>query len=69
LFVETSVVVAILLNEPDSMEFVNRIEGAVCVTSALVILEAAMPAFDEDGIEIVPMDAASASLAVKAFAD
>jgi len=42
LFIDTSVVVAILSNEPDATEFANRMEVAACVTSALVILEAAM---------------------------
>jgi len=42
LFVDTSVIVAILSKESDAAALVNRIESASCVTSALVILEAAM---------------------------
>lgn len=43
MFVDTSVIVAILSKEPDASEFANRIEAAAgCCTSALVILETAM---------------------------
>ncbi len=42
MFIDTSVIVAILSKEPDASELANRIEGVACVTSALVILEAAM---------------------------
>jgi ribonuclease VapC len=41
-FIDTSVIVAILSKEPDATEFANRIEAADCLTSALVILEATM---------------------------
>ncbi len=87
MFIDTSVIVAILSKEPDATEFVNQIEAAEGVTSALVILESAMilstklgldpvvvetriQAFlHEARIKLAPMDAATASLAVKAFAD
>ncbi|MDR2212728.1 MAG: type II toxin-antitoxin system VapC family toxin [Pseudomonadales bacterium] len=89
MFIDTSVIVAILSKEPDATEFANRIQAAStqCHTSALVILEAAMrlstklgiapvevdkriqALIAEAGISLVPMDAAIASLAVKAFAD
>jgi len=87
MFVDTSVIVAILSKESDATEFANKIEAAVCCTSALVILEAAMRlstklAIDpvqverriqalvaEAEITLAPMDARTASLAVKAFAD
>jgi ribonuclease VapC len=87
MFIDTSVIVAILSKEPDATELANRIEASPCVTSALVILEAAIrlstklrldpvvverriQAFlEEAGIELAPMDGATASLAVKAFAD
>lgn len=87
MFIDTSVIVAILSKEPDATEFANRIEAGECITSALVILEAAMrlstklgldpvvverriQAFlDEAQITLAPMDAMTASLAVKAFAD
>lgn len=87
MFIDTSVVVAILSKEPDATEFANRIEAGECITSALVILEAAMRlstkleidpvvveqrirAFlDEAQITLAPLDAMTASLAVKAFAD
>ena len=42
MFIDTSVIVAILSKEPDATEFANRIEAAECITSALVILESAM---------------------------
>jgi len=42
MFIDTSVIVAILSKEPDATEFANKIEAAECCTSALVILEAAM---------------------------
>ena len=87
MFIDTSVIVAILSREPDATEFANKIEAAECCTSALVILEAAMrlstklgidpvevgwrieALLDEAKITLVPMDARTASLAVKAFAD
>ncbi len=86
-FIDTSVIVAILSKEPDATEFANQIEAAEGLTSALVILESAMilstklgldpvvvetriQAFlHEARIKLAPMDAATASLAVKAFAD
>ncbi|MDR2876192.1 MAG: type II toxin-antitoxin system VapC family toxin [Methylobacillus sp.] len=43
MFVDTSVIVAILSKEPDAAEFANRMEEAAqCHISALVILEATM---------------------------
>ena len=47
MFIDTSVVVAILSKEPDATEFANRIEAGKCITSALVILEAAMRTLDQ----------------------
>jgi ribonuclease VapC len=87
MFIDTSVIVAILSREPDATEFANKIEAAECCTSALVILEAAMrlstklgidpveveqriqALLDEAKITLAPMDARTASWAVKAFAD
>lgn len=87
MFIDTSVIVAILSKEPDATEFANKIEGSDCCTSALVILEAAMRlstklAIDpmdveqriqalikEARITLAPMDARTATLAVRAFAD
>jgi ribonuclease VapC len=87
MFIDTSVIVAILSKEPDATEFANKIEAAECCTSALVILEAAtrlstklgidpveverriQALLDEAKITLAPMDAKTASLAVKAFAD
>ena len=88
MFVDTSVVVAILSGEGDACECSNRIESAPQrITSALVVLEAAMrlstmlaveplvaeaaiEAFlREAEIEIVPIGAGDAKLAIKAFSD
>lgn len=87
MFIDTSVIVAILSKEPDATEFANRIEATQCSTSALVVLEAVMrlstklaidPVAVEQRIQVllneakitfVPMDAKTASLAVRAFAD
>lgn len=87
MFIDTSVIVAILSREPDATELANKIEAADCRTSALVILEASMrlstklaidpvqveqriqALLDEARITLAPMDARTASLAVKAFAD
>ncbi|TPM02581.1 MULTISPECIES: type II toxin-antitoxin system VapC family toxin [unclassified Mesorhizobium] len=88
MFVDTSVVVAILSGEGDAGEWSNRIAVAPRkITSALVVLEAAMrlstmlaveplvadvaiEAFlRESEIEIVPIDAGDAKLAVQAFSD
>ncbi|RVC62007.1 type II toxin-antitoxin system VapC family toxin [Mesorhizobium sp.] len=88
MFVDTSVVVAILSGEQNADEWSNRIEQAPSrMTSALVVLEAAMRlstklsveplvaetvigAFlHEANIEIVPIGAGEARLAVKAFSD
>ncbi|TPN37099.1 type II toxin-antitoxin system VapC family toxin [Mesorhizobium sp. B2-3-3] len=88
MFVDTSVVVAILSGEGDAAEWSNRIAAAPRkITSALVVLEAAMrlstmlaiepvvaevaiEAFlREAEIEIVPIDASDAKLAIRAFSD
>jgi ribonuclease VapC len=87
MFIDTSVIVAILSKEPDAAAFANAIEASSCCTSALVILEASMrlstklnidpvtvekqvqALMDEADITLAPMDAKTASLAVKAFAD
>jgi ribonuclease VapC len=87
MFIDTSVIVAILSKEPDATELANRIEAGPCITSALVILEAAIRLstrlgldpvivaqriqmlLDEARITLAPMDAETASLAVKAFSD
>jgi ribonuclease VapC len=71
MFIDTSVIVAILSKEPDATEFANKIEAASCCTSALVILEAAMrlstklridPVAVEQRIQTL-LDAASITLA------
>jgi ribonuclease VapC len=88
MFIDTSVIVAILSREPDATELANRIAAAPqCCTSALVVVEAAMrlatklgidpvevdkriqALLIEAGITLVAMDARTASLAVRAFAD
>jgi ribonuclease VapC len=88
MFVDTSVVVAILSEEGDAREWSNRIGAAPRkITSALVVLEAAMRlstmlaiepvvveaaigAFlREADIEIVPIEAGDAKLAIQAFSD
>ncbi|CAN7715998.1 type II toxin-antitoxin system VapC family toxin [Mesorhizobium sp. LjRoot246] len=88
MFVDTSVVVAILSREEDAGEWSNRIQATPHkITSALVVLEAAMrlstmlaiepviveaaiEAFlREAEIEIVPIGAGDAKLAIQAFSD
>ncbi|MBZ9811822.1 MULTISPECIES: type II toxin-antitoxin system VapC family toxin [unclassified Mesorhizobium] len=88
MFVDTSVVVAILSAEGDAGDWSNRIAAAPRkITSALVVLEAAMrlstmlaveplvaetaiEAFlREAEIEIVPIGADDAKLAIHAFSD
>ncbi|ESY66230.1 type II toxin-antitoxin system VapC family toxin [Mesorhizobium opportunistum] len=88
MFVDTSVVVAILSREGDAGEWSNRIQAATHkMTSALVVLEAAMrlstmlaiepvvveaaiEAFlREAEIEIVPIEAGDAKLAIQAFSE
>ena len=87
MFIDTSVIVAILSDEADAAEWLEMIDAGGGLTSALVILESAMrlssklkldplvvesriQAFlDEAGIDVVPTDRATASFAVKAFAD
>jgi ribonuclease VapC len=86
-FIDASVIVAILSKEPDATEFANQIEAAEGLTSAVVILESAMSLSTKLGLDpvvvetriqaflhearlkLAPMDAATASPAVKAFAD
>ena len=87
MFIDTSVIVAVLSKEPDATEFANKIEAGECCTSALVILDAVMrlstklgidpvaveqriqALMDEARITLAPLDARTASLAIKAFAD
>jgi ribonuclease VapC len=42
MFIDSSVIVAILSREPDATEFANRLVPGKCLTSALVILESTM---------------------------
>jgi ribonuclease VapC len=57
MFIDTSVVVAILSNEPDATELANKIEAAPqCRTSALVILEATMRLSTKLGVEPVEVE-------------
>ncbi len=42
MFIDSSVIVAILSKEDDAVELADRIEVGGCITSALVILESAM---------------------------
>jgi ribonuclease VapC len=42
MFVDSSVIVAILADEPDADQFLDRLAQAQCSTSALVVLESAM---------------------------
>jgi ribonuclease VapC len=53
MFIDTSVIVAILSKEPDATVFANRIEAGECITSALVILEAAMRLSTKLGLDPV----------------
>jgi len=57
MFIDTSVIVAILSSEPDATEFSNKIEAAApCCTSALVILEAAMRLSTKLGVDPVEVE-------------
>ena len=88
MFVDTSVIVAILSGEEDAALWSDRLENAsVRFTSALVTLEAVMRLstklaiepieiaatiqlfLEEAEIEIVPIEAGDATLAVQAFSD
>ena len=88
MFVDTSVVIAILSEEDDADHWSERLEqNSNKITSPLVVLEAAMrlstklaneplateafiEAFLEQAeIEIVPIEAGDAKLAIKAFSD
>jgi len=88
MFVDTSVVIAILSDEDDADHWSERLEqNSNKITSPLVVLEAAMrlstklaneplateafiEAFLEQAeIEIVPIEAGDAKLAIKAFSD
>ena len=88
MFVDTSVIVAILSGEEDAALWSDRLENAsVRLTSALVTLEAVMRLstklaiepieiaatirlfLEEAEIEIVPIEAGDATLAVQAFSD
>jgi ribonuclease VapC len=42
MFIDSSVIVAILSKETDATELANRIEAGACQTSALVVLESTM---------------------------
>jgi ribonuclease VapC len=53
MFIDTSVIVAILAREPDATAFADRIEAATCCTSALVVLEATMRLATKLGIDPV----------------
>lgn len=88
MFVDTSVIVAILSGEEDAALWSDRLENAsVRLTSALVTLEAVMRLstklaiepieiaatirlfLEEAEIDIVPIEAGDATLAVQAFSD
>lgn len=88
MFIDTSVVVAILAGEEDAADWSRKIEQTPRrITSPLVMLEAAMrlssllavepvvaeaviEAFlREAEVEVVPIDAGDAKLAIKAFSD
>jgi ribonuclease VapC len=56
MFIDTSVIVAILSREPDATEFANKIETAQCCTSALVILEASMRLSTKLGVDPVEVE-------------
>jgi len=57
MFIDTSVIVAILSSEPDATELSNKIEAAApCCTSALVILEAAMRLSTKLGVDPVEVE-------------
>jgi len=56
MFIDTSVVVAILSREPDATELANKIEAAPCCTSALVILEAVMRLSTKLGVDPVEVE-------------
>jgi ribonuclease VapC len=56
MFIDTSVIVAILSKEPDATEFANRIEAASCLTSALVVLESAMRLATKLGLDPVVVE-------------
>ncbi len=63
MFVDTSVIVAILAKEADAQEFIDRIRSVdSCVTSALVVLEAAMRL--STLLVLDPRDARSAILGI-----
>jgi ribonuclease VapC len=67
MFIDTSVIVAILSKEPEATEFANRIQAAgTCCTSALVVLEAAMRLSSKLGIHPVEVDKHIQALLVEA---
>ena len=54
MFIDTSVIVAILAREPEATEFAGKIQAAPrCCTSALVVVEAAMRLSTKLGIDPV----------------
>lgn len=58
MFIDTSVVVAILSSEDDAPEWADRLEGAsVRITSALVVLEAAMRLSTKLAVEPMEVEA------------
>jgi len=56
IFIDTSVIVAILSREPDATELSNRMEAARCCTSALVVLEATMRLSSKLGVDPVEVE-------------
>ncbi|MDR0781513.1 MAG: type II toxin-antitoxin system VapC family toxin [Pseudomonadales bacterium] len=57
MFIDTSVIVAILSKEPDATEFANKIQAAPqCYTSALVVVEAAMRLSTKLGVDPVEVN-------------
>jgi ribonuclease VapC len=57
MFIDTSVIVAILSKEPDATDLANKIQAAgPCRTSALVMLEAAMRLSTKLAIDPVEVD-------------
>jgi len=67
MFIDTSVIVAILSREPDATEFANRIQAASrCCTSALVVVEAAMRLSTKLGIDPVEVNKHIQALLIEA---
>ena len=67
MFIDTSVIVAILSREPDATEFANRIAAAPrCCTSTLVVVEAAMRLSTKLGVDPVEVDKRIQALLIEA---